>query len=739
MTSFIDDNGNALDYSGADLVNTKQVASFYDFKLKGNYSVDFKIPNTAKNRDTLGYYGAQQITSPAFSQQPFNLVFNGNNMAKGYLIIKGSDDFNIDCFFVSGNSNWFDLLQFNVRDIIFSPRFVVSWDAMDTQKAATEGIVFPIVDWCYGGYHRAGAFNLMNRHGNPGPNDSIQEVFPCLYMHTLVDQMANHAQVNITGDLLDDPIFNRVIITPDGPDMTVSDALIKKTKATVGMSADEVTPATYPFDTIFDIGELALFDLTNRQYRCPMKGVYKVVVDYTATATPINISVTQYRGGLSVSTLQWYAAAGQTSGNMVFNFACEAGDLLETKGIGGGLLSRTTTVVYSLEDTSKPYYIYNNGAGTYVVACTGLVLPNSICPDLTGVDLIKTLCVMFGAYCTYDETAKTLSINKISKLKREDAKNWSKYYVSHYENYQTGAATHNFIKYEDTPEVGLLPYNQDNVAGFGGWDLQTSFDQVAYRQAFKIPFAGSWDEHPKNVSGWFMPYIKFYDLKDDFSTTWNFSAVNNSGGFVDFYSVTGDQPFLAGDLVKITGSFYTGYGIISSATTTDVLISAMPYIATTSGIMTKVNFSPVQTTNRLLLAYPGATVADADGPATFYFYYGVSLASSAASSTACLAWFDKPKMSMTIDKLKDSLAFDTISNRDYNNTLAEKYHQFIENIYNNPTVKAKLRLPAGAFQSFDFTSFVYLKTKKLTGYFFVSKIEWKDPQTECNVELLYLD
>ena len=55
MTSFVDDNGNYLDYSGEDFGITKQAATWFDFKIKGDVSVDFKIPFTAKNKKASRY------------------------------------------------------------------------------------------------------------------------------------------------------------------------------------------------------------------------------------------------------------------------------------------------------------------------------------------------------------------------------------------------------------------------------------------------------------------------------------------------------------------------------------------------------------------------------------------------------------------------------------------------------------------------------------------------------------
>ena len=101
-----------------------------------------------------------------------------------------------------------------------------------------------------------------------------------------------------------------------------------------------------------------------------------------------------------------------------------------------------------------------------------------------------------------------------------------------------------------------------------------------------------------------------------------------------------------------------------------------------------------------------------------------------------LAWFDKPILNKNIDVYKDSLSMSTILSRTYNNTIDEVYLRPIKNIYNNPTIKAKMRLPESVFQSFDFTSFIYLKTENLEGYFMVESIvNYQDSISETEVNL----
>ena len=56
MTSFINDQGQEIQYTGNDLLVTRQVASFRNFKIKGDVSVSFNVPNSSPNRKALGYY-----------------------------------------------------------------------------------------------------------------------------------------------------------------------------------------------------------------------------------------------------------------------------------------------------------------------------------------------------------------------------------------------------------------------------------------------------------------------------------------------------------------------------------------------------------------------------------------------------------------------------------------------------------------------------------------------------------
>ena len=116
MTSFIDDSGNALQYDGDDFTITKQAASVINFQIKGEVSVNFKLDNNSSNRNALGYYGPQQISSPVLSKIPFNLIRNRNQISRGNIVVNQITSTTIECYFLAGNSSWFQDFQFDIQE-----------------------------------------------------------------------------------------------------------------------------------------------------------------------------------------------------------------------------------------------------------------------------------------------------------------------------------------------------------------------------------------------------------------------------------------------------------------------------------------------------------------------------------------------------------------------------------------------------------------------------------------------
>lgn len=220
MTSFINDSGQEIQIKD-DVLVTKQVASFKNFKIKGNVSISFSVLNNSGNRKALGYYSPNQLESPVFSTTSFNMVQNGNLLMRGKMVIEEDTGDELLLYFISGNSDWFGQLELNLRDLR-NTNHATEWSLTNLQNrvGATDGIVFPIIDWMYKGQK---VDNYIAESLNPGfggdINFNVYEYFPCVYVHTLLKELSNFSRIKIEGSLLNDKFFNTLIITPSEPDI----------------------------------------------------------------------------------------------------------------------------------------------------------------------------------------------------------------------------------------------------------------------------------------------------------------------------------------------------------------------------------------------------------------------------------------------------------------------------------------------------------------------------------------
>lgn len=225
MTSFVDDDGNYLDYAGEDFYLTKQIISIFDMDLKGDVSINFTLSGNSLNRKALGYVGIQQTSNPAFSQQAFTVIRNGNNIMKGFIVIQRDLGTELDCFFISGNANWFEVLKFSCRDIR-NPDYTVFWDSqtgtgIGLLSGIRSGICFPVIDWWSGGQRFSQYFgNVLLRQAASDVNIQFLDLFPCLFVHTLLEEIAKVADIRLAGSLLTDGTFKNLIVTPGSPDIT---------------------------------------------------------------------------------------------------------------------------------------------------------------------------------------------------------------------------------------------------------------------------------------------------------------------------------------------------------------------------------------------------------------------------------------------------------------------------------------------------------------------------------------
>jgi hypothetical protein len=741
VTAFVNDEGEYLDYSGSDIGTTKQCANFYDFKIKGDVTATLKIPNNSRNRKALGYYGPQQIDSPAFSRAPFNMVKDGNTISRGYVVIKDADRDFINIFYVSGNTNWFQNFQFNLKEVDYPDKYTVLMSDIDGRKAATEGIIFPLVDW-WAGASKNSIEYLRYGFGNPEEFPLLTELHPCIYLSTLVDQVGRYGGVTIGGDLIEDALFKKIILTNDGPHYFVPDKTIDRSytkfqngpfgSAALGLYTYTLDPQPIRFNTVVEgVGSL---DTTNYTWQAPFTGTYEVILDvwvnnadtYAITydvdgvqQTAVTLSVTNnfkvpakflnMRKGQKLSfTVNNTAAANYRMDNLPekTNVTVRLAKKVSGLGLMGGLVS-------------APYIPFA-----------------ALAPDMLAIDLIKYLANYFSCVVSYDEYSNSIKINKIASFKKEDAYNWSEYYVGHREKWETKVASNNYIQTEEGTELEIESYNAQSLVRYGGGNIQTPFDALESREIYTIPFSGSWDRVSRTPAKIFLPFIRFYEL--DFQESVAYSGVSSASGRALFTS-SFNEAIDASDVffVESTSGIYQGYAALYSSSVTSNPVLMVDYVSGDTGTLYRYKLSPVFGPPRMMICQAGQPVSTVGGVSIETI--GVSnVVVSTLTTSSALAWFDKPVNSLPIDSYNEALSVDPINPESIG--ISERFYGPIKKALSNPLIEAYFTLPLSVFQRFEFDRYIYLETPDLTGYFLIQKIEnYRDALTPVKCELLYTD
>ncbi len=119
-----------------------------------------------------------------------------------------------DLFFVAGNGNWMNQIKGQLKDIDFS-QYDQAFDypTVYARMNATEGIIFPIIDWAYNYRKLSNFWHIKSISGVS--SDTFSDFYPCFYAKTILKSIIENYGYVLSGNLLDDPIYDTLIITPD--------------------------------------------------------------------------------------------------------------------------------------------------------------------------------------------------------------------------------------------------------------------------------------------------------------------------------------------------------------------------------------------------------------------------------------------------------------------------------------------------------------------------------------------
>ena len=739
--TFQDNNGNSLELSGSFAI-TKQAVSFFNMSIRGDVSINFEVDNNSANRKTLGYYGPQMNSQVAFTKQAFNRMIDGNVLDSGYIVIQDETENILNCFYVSGNSNWVQLVRGLITELDFTGvtngidyvKWIVGQTISD-QAAVTDGIIFPLADWNYNNkrgnalisastslYYSANRLKDARHDGNTFP---MIEFYPCFYLSTLMSEIFKQNGLKLAGNIIDDPIYKSLIVTPHN-------GLMKRTVTLSNIYATgsgQVYVAPIPLVAIYnsftetqDIDNL----FANSRYTANKKtGVIITLKCVSAGAGLLFPFV--YKNGIQYVRGADYSPLSSQIFDVI---GVKPGDYLE---------------IYTTCNTNFPV----PGSGTLQldikieeaesIGANDYVGPKDFLPSLQSIDVIKFAFSYFGCSVYFNEFSKTITANIIEKINTSSAADWSEYYLSNRNEYTVSQAKNNFILYnENSSDSNVVAYNLKHTVKYGSGNIQTGNTLKDQNTIVTFPFSASFFD-----SGLFssvpLSNVPLVNLVD--STAVIFTIITNSGAGISQFTVTDSSVFKIGEVLRVTNSaeYSLGYFIVYSVSSTTTIQCYFPFYASDTGIIWKQEVKYNEVGPKILSVN--------NSPVTDFSISGVTsttIVTDGAADTVLsnipITVFSKKVLNIGIDNWKNNLAIDNPDSGGFTDpTIKELYFNKIGRFFQNPNVRAQMLIPNSVFQGFDFSNFIYLRTEKLTGYFFVDSIvNYQNSNTPVEVNLYML-
>lgn len=737
--TFEGENG-VLDFDG-DFAITKRAVSFFNSKIQGDFSINFEVANNSINRQVLGYDGPQMLNQVAFTRQPFTLMRNGNPFSKGYIVIQTDTGPTLTCYFISGNSNWINLLQGLITELDYSGvtnavNYITQLTSTNIQalRSATSGIIFPMVDWCYDlrkGDNSWFADDLLDVSGDA--THTFLEWYPCFYLHSLVSEIMKQNGLKISGSVLDNKIYQTMVLTPVNGE--IKRKQIYKITTGYGTAQSNATGSEVQYTNLTEAADPYEL-LSSGTFTMPQSAKVNITLNVTqfSAAGATQALIRLKKNGVTQTTLTADTAAVDNP-STVFEASGVTGDIFQVFFVrvgGAGSVTVTLNLKFDIPTT---------------ITFNDYIDPANFLPALTSLEIIKFIINYFGCSVYFDEYSNTLSVNQIEKFKAEDAADWSEYLdmsAPIKTVYTIDGAANNYMRLAVSEDTEIKSYNKANTIKYGEGNIQTGNTLKDKADILKIPFAASEFGLSENES-WLsnIPLIKLSDGGDPIL----FISTSDDGtGQALLQWDTDIDSLITGQVCRIVddsrgdlgmwvceGSAMLGPGQAEAA------FYGFNYSgATSTGRIYVQQFEVNQIQPRILIVKPSTEIGDF-GVDVEYLLHSPIGSTTGYTSTA-FAYFARPSIGEPIDSDTGNLAFDNPDLDGYTRP-TQKQLSFgkISNMIGNPAHNVQMLLPESVYHAWQFAGFITLKTKDLTGYFWVDSInQYRDGDTKVEVKLLML-
>jgi hypothetical protein len=697
---------------------------------RGDFSYDIELPNTSEIRTILRLPSINMTNKIVYNHIAASIIdSDGDETYSGYLRISGVNK-TITAAFFSGNYNWISLLSGNLNEIDFSEYDTeITQTVIENSFDNTSGITFPFVD--------NGA--LISRSY---VDTKLEDFSPGMYVKTIFQKVLWSKGIKFNGDLVSDPIFNRLIVcsnTKSKDQINERSCFVKKTSIQEYQfqpNTEEVITfeddSTYPY---FD-GELNNYNNTTSEYVADvaMRVRIEASVKYTGYSQDYTILTKIYRKRLGADT-QIYSKFGlaSTGGNVEtisFDTYMQPGDQIFLK-------TRVSSLQYFSVDPDStlkitPLYVFN-------------VAGKDILPNWTQIQFIENVLKCFNVISDYDPYTSTVTFDLFDKLKTKqpiDLSNYINIEDTDFTDFISDFGKKNILGYSNTDSNDnsqvdeLKEYNIKQYIKYGQGiiNVDNDFlqDSVSLVESdFSAPIS-----YFNNTFGCSMERLNFVEIEE--STEFTVSSVSDSSGAAKFNvgSTTGLED---GSLVRIKNSSvlsYDGDWYIYDMDSTSFKCRGAYYESSATAEAHRLDFSFTDSDDVYLLVnlhdYLISNFANIDG-------FNIE---SVLQANPAYAYFNLLNTDKQVNTdFTQSLSFGIVDNPlNFQKTVIDSYWQNVQGVLNDPVkLKCTANIPKSIYRQLTPLKLIYIKTEETSGLFYLNSITGYTEQSKpCELELIKL-
>ena len=466
--------------------------SFGDISTRnGGFSNDFTIPLTSKNRLALDFPEDLNNTSRnPYSKVDAQLVDQGSVIAIGYLRYKiVNNDKEIRVGFFADNTQWFNLIKDKKMTDIDLSDYDHVWNrgviASTIQLDKTEGFTYPLIDY--------GFF----RDQDLATNDVIQsnQMFPSIFVHTIVEKLYKDIGWTVTGNLLTDNLYQRMIQPFSSEDFVHSktnlDSRITNEVVTFVPTAPPVSTGDYPV-----IIEDGFYTVTAN-------------LDIAITGSSSNVTIKFKNNGVDFDNETFFITSGVT--NTITINSNEVGLITSDQVTLEFSGSATTIQLISTSSLTMNPVVEMNVGDTVNMSAT--------MPDMLQSDFLKYIFFSFGIVPQANNYSKEINLDFFNNVKDNIpiADDWSdkidlsKRYSNDFTKLLNNYSRKSKMVYlEDDDDDELKAYKAETTQIFGEGVLDIDNDHLdPEKDIYESPYSSMINILSFDGS-MYIPQIKYY-------------------------------------------------------------------------------------------------------------------------------------------------------------------------------------------------------------------------------------